>query len=90
MDQLDEIEGYHEEYPVEVFTVQLADYIARPVMTDFRSAWNELGEGNEEVEKMTLPFDDLSSAVTGIVEGLGLHVFEGSDRVNIGVGEWVK
>ena len=87
MDQLDDIEGYHEEYPVEVFTVQMADYIARPVLADFRGMWNDLGSEGEAVEKVTLPFEDLPTAVKGIVDVLGLYAFEGSDRVNIGVGD---
>ncbi|KNB46255.1 coatomer subunit [Blastocystis sp. subtype 4] len=84
LDELDTIEGYNEEYPVEACSIQLSDYISRPILPDYRAAWNELTAENEVVEKMSLSFEDLSTAVKSIVEVLGLHVFEGSDRVPIG------
>ena len=89
LDELDTIEGYNEEYPVEACSIQLSDYISRPILPDYRAAWNELTAENEVVEKMSLSFEDLSTAVKSIVEVLGLHVFEGSDRVPIGVRNWI-
>ena len=86
LDELDTIEGYNEEYSVEDFSIQLGDYMSRPVLSDFRASWNELSAENEAVEKMTLPFEDLTTAVQKIIEALGLHAFEGTDRVPIGVG----
>ena len=89
LDELDSIEGYNEEYPVESFSIQLSDYISRPLLPDYRAAWNELTAENEAVEKIVLNFEDLTTAVKSIVEVLGLHVFEGSDRVPIGVSQMV-
>ena len=86
LDELDTIEGYSEEYPVEACSIQLSDYVSRPLISDYRSCWNELTAENEAVEKISLSFEDLNAAVKSIVEVLGLHVFEGSDRVPIGVG----
>ena len=71
---------------MEDFSIQLGDYMSRPVLSDFRASWNELSAENEAVEKMTLPFEDLTTAVQKIIEALGLHAFEGTDRVPIGVG----
>lgn len=85
MDQLDQIAGYSEEYPVESFQITIPDYIARPILTDFRAAFVELGAENELMEKVTLPYEDIDTAVKNIVDVLGLHVFEGTDRVSIGV-----
>lgn len=85
MDQLDEIDGYDEEYPIESFSITIPDYIARPILTDFRASFVELGSENEMTEKVTLPYESVELAVKNIVEVLGLHVFEGSDRVNTGV-----
>ena len=86
MSQLDTIEGYKEEYPVNDLVVSFVNFIERPILHDFRTTWNETG--NEMVEKVTLPFEDVETAVKNIVEVLGLHVFEGSDRVLMGVRKW--
>lgn len=86
MDQIDEIEGYDEEYPVENFLISMPDYISRPIITDYRAAFVELGTENEMIEKVSLEFDSIEMAVKGVIDVLGLHVFEGSDRVASGVG----
>lgn len=36
---------------------------------------------------MALSFEDVASAVKGVLEVLGLYAYEGSDRVAMGVGE---
>lgn len=90
LDQIDEIDGYNEEYPVEHFTISLPDYISRPILPDFRAAFVELGAESEMMEKVTLPYEDIETAVKSIIDVLGLHVFEGSDRISAGVGLFVR
>lgn len=84
LDAVDAIEGFAEEYPVEDVLLGFPDFVGRPAVSDFRGAWSEAGE--EAVEKATLPFEDVETAVKQIVEVMGLAPMEGSERVPVGVG----
>ena len=81
---VDAIEGFAEEYPVEDVLLGFPDFVGRPAVSDFRGAWGQAGE--EAVEKATLPFEDVETAVRQIVEVMGLAPVEGSERVPMGVG----
>lgn len=86
LDDVDAIEGFEEEYPVEDVLLSFPDFVARPAVSDFRAAWSEAGEAQgEAVEKVTLPFEDVETAVKQIVEVMGLAPMEGSERVPMGV-----
>ncbi|CBK24517.2 uncharacterized protein [Blastocystis hominis] len=85
LDDVDAIEGFEEEYPVEDVLLSFPDFVARPAVSDFRAAWSEAGEAQgEAVEKVTLPFEDVETAVKQIVEVMGLAPMEGSERVPMG------
>ena len=85
LDQVESIEGFQEEYPVQDLVLSFPDFVARPALRDFRAAWSQ-GAESEAVEKVTLPFEEVETAVRNIVEVLGLSPMEGSERVPVGVG----
>ena len=85
LDQLDAIEGFAEEYPLEQVLLAFPDFVARPAIPDFRAAWAD-DALQEAVEKVSLPFEDVETAVGNIVDVLGLAPLEGTQRVPAGVG----
>lgn len=87
LDALDAIEGFDEEYEIESFRVEFADFVARPLISDFRGQWEALKAASEAEDQVALSFEDVASAVKGVLEVLGLYAYEGSDRVAMGVGE---
>ena len=86
MDALDEIEGFDEEYEVETFEVGFGDFVARPLINDYRKQWEALSGACEAEDQVGLSFEDMGTAVKEIVRVLGLYAYEGTDRVAMGVG----
>ena len=86
LEALDEIEGFDEEYEVETFDVGFGDFVARPLISDYRKQWEALSGACEEEDQVGLSFEDVSTAVKEIVSVLGLYAYEGTDRVAMGVG----
>ena len=86
LEALDEIEGFDEEYEVEAFDVGFGDFVARPLISDYRKQWEALSGACEEEDQVGLSFEDVSTAVKEIVSVLGLYAYEGTDRVAMGVG----
>ena len=67
--------------------MEFADFVARPLISDFRGQWEALKAASEAEDQVALSFEDVASAVKGVLEVLGLYAYEGSDRVAMGVGE---
>jgi len=68
-------DGFAEEYPLEDVEISTNDFMgkARVADTDFRSAWESLDRDGEVLEKFSLQFKDLESAVTAVTACLGMQ-----------------
>ncbi len=73
-----------ETYPVDAVVVTAADFVARNPVGDFRTAWENLGAGNEVKEDYTLSFKSVSEAFTTLIDTLGLVPCENTGTMKAG------
>ncbi|XP_071691790.1 coatomer subunit gamma-like [Rutidosis leptorrhynchoides] len=77
-----EEEGVEDEYQLEEFEVVSADYMLKVGVSNFRNAWENLGEGFERVDEYGLgPRDSLKEAVSAVINLLGMQPCEGTEVV---------
>jgi len=77
--------GYTDEYQVEEVNMGLSDLISAPaeLPTSFRSAWDALGQQFQVEDSFTLGnHSSVGSAVSAIIDFLGMSPCEGTDRVS--------
>jgi len=78
----DSEEGYEDEYQLEDLDVAFGDFMQRVNKTNFRNAWEELGEANELEDTYELTaIKSLPEAIKQILQHLGMQPCERSDKV---------
>jgi len=78
----DSDEGYDDEYQLEDLEITFGDFIQRVNKTNFRNAWEDLGETNELEDTYELSaMKSLPEAIKQIVQHLGMQPCERSDKV---------
>ena len=73
--------GFEEEYPLENLEINTHDFMAKVSVGDFRRSWEQLGGGQEVLEKFSLQFKRLEEAVTATVDLLGMQPVDGTGLV---------
>ena len=77
-----EEDGYNDEYQLEDFEVSAADYIKSEPVSNFRQAWEELGQESEMTDDYGLgQRESLQEAVEAVTGILGMAACEGTDAV---------
>jgi coatomer protein complex subunit gamma len=79
-------EGFQEEYPLEDVEISSADFIAEvliPVSQDydcvqakigeFRQVWDSFDKSQEVLQKFSLQFKDLKTAIDAVISCLGMQ-----------------
>ena len=75
-------EGYPEEFPFEDVELGPADFMAKVNVGNFRSAWDEVGNGAEKMDKLALrQFKTIGDAVAAIIDALGMQPAEGTASI---------
>ena len=77
-------EGVSDEYQLEEIEVSESDFMragANTGLLEFKRQWEELGEQQEIVKKYSLGLDNLQSAVSAVLDLLGMQACEGSGQV---------
>jgi coatomer protein complex subunit gamma len=82
----DEGEPFDEEYPLEELEISTSDYMAKVTVSDFRKAWETMGNANEVLEKFALQFKSLEDAVSTIISILGMQACDGTGIVKDSTG----
>ncbi|KAI9140271.1 adaptin N terminal region-domain-containing protein [Paraphysoderma sedebokerense] len=78
----DSEEGYDDEYQLEEVDLSIADYMIASAVPDFSRKWEELGQATEVIETFQLTaMTSLSSAVSKLLELLGMQPLEGTQNV---------
>jgi coatomer protein complex subunit gamma len=72
---------FSEEYALEDFAISTSDYIAKVAVPDFRNAWEDLGADNEILKKFELQFKSQEEAVHAMLERMGMHACDNTDRL---------
>ncbi|XP_078436668.1 coatomer gamma-2 subunit, putative / gamma-2 coat protein, putative / gamma-2 COP [Wolffia australiana] len=77
-----EEEGMEDEYQLEEVEIVAADYMVKVGVSNFRNAWEGLGDENERVDEYGLgPRESLAEAVVAVVNILGMQPCEGTETV---------
>ncbi|KAJ1555465.1 Coatomer subunit gamma-2 [Cladochytrium tenue] len=75
-------DGIEDDYPLEDLDVSIGDYVVPSYVADFKKAWEDLGEDNEQVETYSLTaVASVKAAVAQVLDVLGMDPSDGSDRV---------
>lgn len=74
-------EGYEEDYRLEELEISPADFMAKVPQSDFRRAWDQIGNENEKLEKFALQFRKLEDAVHAVIDFLGMQPCDGTGTV---------
>ena len=77
-------EGVPDEYQLEEIEVSESDFMRTGPnvgLVEFKRQWEELGEGVEIIKKYSLGLDNLQSAVTAVLDLLGMQACENSGQV---------
>jgi len=80
--------GYDDDYPVEAVQVTIGDYISPRALqqSQFKSVWEQLAaQGAEAMQKLSLNFRSLESAVEGIMNMLNMEPCDTTGKVEAGV-----
>jgi len=83
----DESDAFEEEYPLEDLEISTADYIAKVAVSDFRKAWENIGNDYEVLEKYALSFKNLDDAVAAVINLLGMQPCDGTASVKANTGK---
>jgi coatomer protein complex subunit gamma len=78
--------GFEEEYPLESFEIATSDFMAKVTVPDFRQAWETVGNGGEVLEKFALQFKNMESAVTAVIDFMGMQPCDGTGAIKAGAG----
>ncbi|KAI8907496.1 adaptin N terminal region-domain-containing protein [Powellomyces hirtus] len=80
--EVDEGEGYEDEYQIEDVELVVADYVLPSYVVDFRRNWEELGESAEVLETYQLTnVANIRAAVQNLLQILGMLAIDGTDNV---------
>ncbi|KAJ3013294.1 Coatomer subunit gamma-2 [Thoreauomyces humboldtii] len=80
--EVDEGEGYEDEYQIEDLELVVADYVLPTYVPDFKRAWEDAGEATEVVETYQLTnVANIKAATVNLLAVLGMFPAEGSDSV---------
>ncbi|KAI8590226.1 adaptin N terminal region-domain-containing protein [Geranomyces variabilis] len=80
--EVDEGEGYEDEYQIEDVELVVADYVLPTYVVDFKRLWEELGEAAEVVETYQLTnVATIKAAVVNLLQVLGMRPCDGSEVV---------
>jgi len=85
--QVDPVSGepegdtFPEEYPLEDLGIATSDFMAKINVGDFRRSWEQIGNGNEVLEKFALQFKSVEEAVSAVIEFLGMQPCDGTETV---------
>eukprot|EP00795_Rhopilema_esculentum_P002377 gene2377-18020_t len=75
-------DGYNDEYVLEDVEVVVADHVQGVMKTNFLASWDEIGDSCEMEDTYVLSsMKDLDDAVKKIIQFMGMHACERSDRV---------
>lgn len=78
-------EGYEDEYGLDELTLNMSNLMARPgeMPSSFKAAWESLGPDNEVADGFMLEkHENVASAVSAVMDLLGMAACEGTDSVN--------
>jgi coatomer protein complex subunit gamma len=88
-------EGFQEEYPLEDVEISSADFIAEvliPVSQDydcvqakigeFRQVWDSFDKSQEVLQKFSLQFKDLKTAIDAVISCLGMQSEDDTDIID--------
>ena len=73
--------SFEEEYPLEDLEIATSDFMAKVTVPDFRQAWEDMGNGNEVLEKFALQFKRMDEAVASVVSFLGMQPCDGTGQL---------
>ncbi|MQL84266.1 hypothetical protein Taro_016769 [Colocasia esculenta] len=77
-----EEEGVEDEYQLEDLEIVAADYMLKVGVSNFRNAWESMGEDNERVDEYGLGVrENLAEAVNAVISILGMQPCEGTEVV---------
>uniref|UniRef100_A0A803LP50 Coatomer subunit gamma n=1 Tax=Chenopodium quinoa TaxID=63459 RepID=A0A803LP50_CHEQI len=77
-----EEDGMEEDYQLEDVDVVAADYMLKVGVSNFRNAWDSIGDDFEKVDEYGLgPRENLTEAVNAVISLLGMQPCEGTDVV---------
>ncbi|KAJ6739052.1 COATOMER SUBUNIT GAMMA [Salix koriyanagi] len=77
-----EEDGVEDEYQLEDLEVVAADYMMKVGVSNFRNAWESMGEDFERVDEYGLgPRESLAEAVSAVINLLGMQPCEGTEAV---------
>ncbi|CAO2813449.1 unnamed protein product [Amaranthus hypochondriacus] len=77
-----EEDGVEDEYQLEDSEVVAADYMLKVGVSNFRNAWESIGEDFEKVDEYGLgPRESLAEAVNAVINLLGMQPCEGTEVV---------
>lgn len=75
-------EGVEDEYQLEEVDIVAADYMQKIGVSNFKNAWDGLGEENERTDEYGLgPRESLAEALSAVVTILGMQPCEGTESV---------
>merc|ERR1711982_44893 len=77
---------FDEEYPLEDLEIPTSDFMAKVPVGDFRKSWENMGNGNEVLEKFSLQFKKLEDAVTAVIDFLGMSPCDGTGSIKANAG----
>jgi len=80
--------GYDDDYPVEAVHITTGDYMFPRALQQgqFKSVWEQLAaQGAEAMQKLSLNFKSLESAVEGIINTLNMEPCDKTGKVEAGV-----
>jgi len=72
---------FDEEYPLEDLEIATSDFMAKVTVPDFRQAWENMGNGNEVLEKFALQFKRMDEAIAAVVSFLGMQPCDGTGQL---------
>ncbi|KAJ6896610.1 coatomer subunit gamma-like isoform X1 [Populus alba x Populus x berolinensis] len=77
-----EDDGVEDEYQLEDLEVVAADYMMKVGVSNFRNAWESMGDDFEQVDEYGLgPRENLAEAVIAVINLLGMQPCEGTEVV---------
>jgi len=77
-----EDDGVEDEYQLEDLEVVAADYMLKVGVSNFRNAWESMGDDFERVDEYGLgPRESLAEAVSAVINLLGMQPCEGTEAV---------
>ena len=77
-------DGYEDVFPLEAVELNTSEFMAKVPVSNFRAAWEALGEDGEVLESFALSFKTVPEAVTAVLDFLGMAPCDGTGVVKDG------